>query len=458
MSSITKYKGKKRTTYYITAIWNGKKEHMTFRPDPAFTEEQADKAAEKAARDFEYALSKGYNLHKRYTVETWIDYVMQNKKNAGRKSKTISSYIYAREKLDSSFLKKKLSDVTPGDVADQLYDLQCRKKETSSRAKLKTGIDLKGVISAHGYTKQSLASAAGVGISTLDNICNGVNVLYPKAAAVATILKEEPSCLFDIIESNEKLSGSTVQICKRFLTMLFGVAVRERVILYNPATSIEPVSNKRKKKVDTLQIEEVQAVLCCVEEEPIDKRLLIHLLLITGCRRGEIAGLRWSNLDWANNTILIDGAILYTKERGLYEDTTKTGNEKLLKLPVETMDLLREYKVWQEDRKQCSEQRWEQPDRIFTNRKGGILNPDSISGYVQRFRAKYDLPPMSPHKFRHTMASMLLYAGSDIVAVSKRLGHANVSTTQNIYSHLVRKADVENAEHIADIMLRGKKG
>lgn len=458
MAGIEKYRGKRKLSYRISVRRNGVTEKMTFVPESSLTEEQADKAAEKAAQDFEKSLREGYNLHKRYTVDAWIDYVLQNKKNAGRKNKTISSYEYAREKLGSRFLKMQIADVTPQDIANLLHKLQTQNKETESRTVIKPGINLLSVINAHGYSKQRLAREAGIASSTLDNLCNGKNVLYAKAAAIASVLNEDPSHLFDIIESTEKLSGSTVHICRRFLTMLFGVAVRERVILYNPATSIEPISNKRKKKVDTLQIDEVQEILRYAENEPIHKRLVIHLLLITGCRRSEIAGLRWSNLDWANGTLLVDGQIQYTKEHGLYEDTTKTENEKLLKLPIETMELLRTYKTWQDDKKQQSGYTWAQPDRIFTNQKGGLLNPDTINGYVQRFRAKYDLPPMSPHKFRHTMASMLLYAGSDIVAVSKRLGHANVSTTQNIYSHLIRKADVENAEHIADIMLRGKKG
>jgi len=161
--------------------------------------------------------------------------------------------------------------------------------------------------------------------------------------------------------------------------------------------------------------------------------------------------MKWSNVDWDYSTILIDSGIVYTKEQGVYEDTTKTYEEKLIRLPQETLNLLAEYRRWLVDNSSLIS------DNIFTNKKGGIINPCTIYGILHRLEKKYNLPKINPHRFRHTMASLLIYAGSDIVAVSKRLGHANVSTTQNIYGHMLRKADVESAEHIADIVFRGKK-
>ena len=67
---------------------------------------------------------------------------------------------------------------------------------------------------------------------------------------------------------------------------------------------------------------------------------------------------------------------------------------------------------------------------------------------------KYNLPHIHPHAFRHTMASLLIYNGTDTLTVSKRLGHTKVSTTLDIYSHALKKADAEAAESIADFVLR----
>ena len=80
--------------------------------------------------------------------------------------------------------------------------------------------------------------------------------------------------------------------------------------------------------------------------------------------------------------------------------------------------------------------------------------PDSITKWLTRFSAKYNLPHINPHKFRHSQASILINAGVDIVTVSKRLGHAKVSTTSDIYSHILAKADERASNAIAEILYK----
>ena len=66
------------------------------------------------------------------------------------------------------------------------------------------------------------------------------------------------------------------------------------------------------------------------------------MLTITGCRRGEIVGMKWSNVNWEDFSILINSALTSTPQRGVYESTTKTEDQRVIKLPKETMELLRE--------------------------------------------------------------------------------------------------------------------
>ena len=239
--------------------------------------------------------------------------------------------------------------------------------------------------------------------------------------------------------------------------MIFGAAVRELQIPYNPVERAEKF-RYRKKNAEILQPEDVQAVWEAAEQEPIFIKALVHVFLITGGRRGEIAGFRWTALNWKSSSIKIDHEILYTPEDGVYfEESTKSDRSRILRLPAETMELLAEYKRWQDQRRSELGERWIESDYIFTGRFGGRIHPDSISGYIERFAERHRLPHLYPHKFRHTMASILIYSGVDTVTVSKRLGHAQVSTTQNTYAHLIQKADMESAECIADAIIRNKK-
>ena len=98
--------------------------------------------------------------------------------------------------------------------------------------------------------------------------------------------------------------------------------------------------------------------------------------------------------------------------------------------------------------------RWVDSGYVFVRDNGDMLHPDSVTQWLSGFSKKYDLPPIHPHKLRHTMASVLINDGADIVTVSKRLGHAKVSTTTDIYSHIIKEADAKAADSIADAILR----
>ena len=84
------------------------------------------------------------------------------------------------------------------------------------------------------------------------------------------------------------------------------------------------------------------------------------------------------------------------------------------------------------------------------------MNPDSITGWLKDFSARHNLPHINPHAFRHTVASVLLANGTDIVTVSKQLGHASVNTTENFYSHIIEENKARASECIADVLLRKK--
>lgn len=141
----------------------------------------------------------------------------------------------------------------------------------------------------------------------------------------------------------------------------------------------------------------------------------------------------------------------------MYESSTKTGAARTIKLPQETMQLLRQYRVWQLETRLACGDRWKDTPFVFTGEFGGHMGPDTLSGYLQSFEKKYSLPHIHAHKFRHSMASILYFSGADPVSISKRLGHAQVSTTQDIYAHLIEQADTQSAERIADAVFRSDR-
>lgn len=82
------------------------------------------------------------------------------------------------------------------------------------------------------------------------------------------------------------------------------------------------------------------------------------------------------------------------------------------------------------------------------------MHPDSVTDWPSKFSKRHGLPHINPHAFRHTVASVLFFNSVDGVSISKRLGHAQVSTTANIYAHVMEEADQKNADILAEIFLK----
>ena len=93
---------------------------------------------------------------------------------------------------------------------------------------------------------------------------------------------------------------------------------------------------------------------------------------------------------------------------------------------------------------------------LFRNRYGEPLSARGLAFRLKGFAHQFGLDPkvVHPHAFRHTMASMLYYNKVDTISISKRLGHAQPSTTANIYAHVIEEADQRNADILSDIFLK----
>ncbi len=99
---------------------------------------------------------------------------------------------------------------------------------------------------------------------------------------------------------------------------------------------------------------------------------------------------------------------------------------------------------------------WNDTGYVFTRSNGEPIIPGSITRWLNYFSRRHGLPHINPHAFRHTAASILIAEGVDIVTVSKMLGHANTSTTTDIYSHVIEESKRKATECIADAILRKK--
>ena len=251
-----------------------------------------------------------------------------------------------------------------------------------------------------------------------------------------------------------KLSTKTILEHHRLISTVLEQAVKEGLVQFNVA-SRATLPKAEHKEVNYFQPEQVAAIREALELEPIKWRTLVHLLLITGARRGEILGLKWDKVDFASNQVYICNNVLYSADVGIYEDTPKTERSKrYVSLPAETMQLLKQYRAWQNGERLRLGEYYQDQGFVFAQDTGGPMHPDSVTTWLSRFSKRHGLPHVNAHAFRHTMASMLYFNGVDSVSISKRLGHAQVSTTANIYAHVMEAADKKNADILADVFLK----
>lgn len=251
-----------------------------------------------------------------------------------------------------------------------------------------------------------------------------------------------------------KLSAKTIIEHHRLISTVLEQAFKERLVIFNAARQAE-LPRIEKKEVNYFQPEQIENIKNALENEPLKWKMLVHLFLITGARRGEILGLKWDKVDFDNNRIYICNNILYAPDKGIYEDTPKTERSKrLVALPVETMNELKVYKHHQAKTFFKNGIPQQANSFVFTQLDGKPLHPDSVTDYLNKFSKKYNLPHINAHAFRHTMASLLYFNGVDSVSISKRLGHAQVSTTANIYAHIIEEADQQCTDILSDIFLK----
>lgn len=251
------------------------------------------------------------------------------------------------------------------------------------------------------------------------------------------------------------LSAKTILEHHRFISTVLSQAVKEQLLQYNTAQRATP-PKVPKHEAECFEIEDIQAIIKAVEHKPLKWKAMTHLFIATGARRGEILGLQWQSVDFKTNQLYLCNNLLYSPEKGVYNTTLKTDENRYVSVPQYVMDILKQWKQEQSQIAYALDDEWEDTNYVFTQENGKPINPDSISCFFKRLETKYHLPHINPHKFRHSQASILINQGVDIVTVSKRLGHSKTSTTSDIYAHMLRKSDETASDVINSVLNYGK--
>ena len=222
------------------------------------------------------------------------------------------------------------------------------------------------------------------------------------------------------------LSDTTRRYCYVVLRIALGRAYKQGLVMRNVATMVD-APRKAHHEVEPLDQDELRRLIASLEGDRLEA--LYVTALATGLRQGELLGLRWQDVDLSDGTV----TVRHTLSRigaGLGEPKTEA-SRRTVRLPDSAAGALRRHKATQKLVRLTD-------GYVFATRTGTPLQARNVTRGFHRALQKAGVERRRFHDLRHTFATLLLSQGVDIAVVSKALGHSNVSTTADIYSHWTR--------------------
>ena len=254
-----------------------------------------------------------------------------------------------------------------------------------------------------------------------------------------------------------KIAASTVKRYATVLRSIVGMAYKLEYIEEDIGRSRRLEFPKEEtKEVEVFTLEEVGYILKALESEPWHIRAVIEVALFTGCRRGEIVGLKWADIDFENQRISVKRSIYKLSDGKAREKEPKSKTSiRTISIPERLCKTLTEYRLQQNRHIAYLGDGWKNLDYVFTEEDGYVMNPQTPTKQFDHFLKRHGIRHLKFHGLRHTSATMLLANGCDIKTVSARLGHADITTT-NIYVHALESTD-RMAAQTFDNFLKTKK-
>ena len=257
----------------------------------------------------------------------------------------------------------------------------------------------------------------------------------------------------------------TVRGVQSCLKQIFEFAVQMGMVQGDPAANVKLPKQRRKPRNEEKQAIPIQVrtqILTAVETEPL-MRVALTVLLFTGLRIGELLALRWSDIYFEGRTITVDEAVVrrpvYSEQGELVRVRSEVAEPKtyssyrVIRVPEQVVEVLAEWKT------SLEEQPW---GKCHTKPASFVLTSSktqtayTYTGFrtvYYKFLERHDLKryDLNLHRYRHTFATMLLENGTSPKVVQMLMGHTNITTTLNVYTHAVPELFDAVADALGDV-------
>lgn len=236
------------------------------------------------------------------------------------------------------------------------------------------------------------------------------------------------------------LASGTIHQTRAVARAALNQAIKWGWTATNPAKLASPPP-LRREKANPPPLDQLHLVIEHARQHDVGLALLFAVSVALGTRPSETIGLQWQDIDWDAGSVFISRGVVAVNNRGHVKET-KTYETRVVEIDDKTLALLADFRGAMEQRAREAigpRGRLTKNAYVFSRHPDGsqFLEPAAVGKAFTRSAKAVGLDGVSLYDLRHLHASMLLAAGVDVVTVSKRLGHANTSTTLNVYAHMM---------------------
>ena len=271
--------------------------------------------------------------------------------------------------------------------------------------------------------------------------------------------------------ANKKIDSFTVLDCQKLVNQwaeyfnsakypkgiaqqVFDYAIKMNIITDNPMRKVK--LPKRKETINEVNkfynTDELKHFFDCVKDYGNMKYLaFFRLLAFTGMRKGEALALNWSDIDFNKKQVHITKGVVLDENEIPIISTTKTKKSvRTVSVDAETIAILKKWKIEQaKELMSIGINSLNKHQLLFTYDANKLYRPSYSNCWLEQIIKKYNLKKITMHGFRHSHCSLLFEMNTPIQVVQDRLGHTNIKTTMDIYTHVTEKQRDDIAENFA---------
>ncbi|CAL9532604.1 Transposase from transposon Tn916 [Streptomyces sp. enrichment culture] len=253
-----------------------------------------------------------------------------------------------------------------------------------------------------------------------------------------------------IADVSRRASPATAKEAHRVLRTALTAACREELVTRNAASLVEAPKVPRRE-LTPWTLDETLTFLEHARRDPLYAAFVLAVAM--GLRRGEILGLRWSDVDLEHRVLRVSKQVQRVGGE-LYEDTTKSGRARPLPLPLICLAALRWHRMRQTEAARLKGVELSPSAYVFTTRTGRPIDPQNINRSFFRITAAAGLRRIRLHDARHGCATLLTAAGVAPRVVMEILGHSQISITMDVYTHVTSDTQREAISHMDRLLRR----